>query len=107
MVGSQLDLSLPAAGAVVVAYEPVWAIGTGKNATQADIAAMHGFLRRRLGARGAATRLLYGGSVKPQNAAEILATSDVDGVLIGGASLAATTSGPSPPQPRANSALSP
>ncbi|MDB5364526.1 MAG: tpiA [Rhodospirillales bacterium] len=89
VVGGQLDGSLPASGTVVVAYEPVWAIGTGKNATQADIAQMHGFLRRKLGAPGAATRLLYGGSVKPSNAAEILATGDVDGVLVGGASLAA------------------
>ncbi|GIL38509.1 triosephosphate isomerase [Rhodospirillales bacterium TMPK1] len=89
VVGSQLAGSLPEAGAIVVAYEPVWAIGTGKNATQADIQAMHGFLRSRLGTRADATRLLYGGSVKPQNAAETLATPNVDGVLVGGASLAA------------------
>jgi triosephosphate isomerase (TIM) len=89
VVGTQLEGSLPSAGMLVVAYEPVWAIGTGKNATQADIAGMHGFLRRRLGERGTVTRILYGGSVKPQNAGEILGTSDVDGVLVGGASLQA------------------
>ena len=75
-----------------VAYEPVWAIGTGETATPADAAAAHGTLRgrlaERLGADAAAARpLLYGGSVKPDNAAELLAASDVDGVLVGGASL--------------------
>jgi len=70
----------------VVAYEPVWAIGTGKTPTEADIAAIHAALRE---AAGPATRLLYGGSVKPGNAAAILALPNVDGALVGGASLVA------------------
>lgn len=96
VVGAQLEGSLPAdAGAAntVVAYEPVWAIGTGLIPTVADIAAMHGFIRARLLARlgddGAATRILYGGSVKPDNAVTLMAVEDVDGALIGGASLRA------------------
>ncbi len=77
---------------IVIAYEPVWAIGTGKNATPADASAAHGVLRRRLAERvgdEAARRIpiLYGGSVKPANAAELLAAPDVDGLLVGGASL--------------------
>jgi triosephosphate isomerase len=76
----------------VIAYEPVWAIGTGKTATDADVAAMHGFIRQWLGAhldhaRGVA--ILYGGSVKAANARAILSTPDVGGVLVGGASLTA------------------
>jgi triosephosphate isomerase len=76
---------------LILAYEPVWAIGTGVNATPADAAAAHGFLRQRLAARigdrAAAVPILYGGSVKPENAAELLAAGDVDGLLVGGASL--------------------
>ena len=73
-------------GDAVLAYEPVWAIGTGRTATPEQAQAVHGFLRQRV---GAATRILYGGSVKPQNAAAIFAMPDVDGGLIGGASLVA------------------
>ncbi len=77
---------------LVVAYEPVWAIGTGRNATPAQAAEAHGHLRTRLrqwfGAPAAdACRLLYGGSVKPDNIAELIRQSDVDGALVGGASL--------------------
>ncbi|HWT10924.1 MAG TPA: triose-phosphate isomerase [Roseomonas sp.] len=89
VVRAQLAGSLPdgfAAAGGVVAYEPVWAIGTGKTPTEADIAAIHGALRQ---AAGATTRLLYGGSVKPGNAAAILALPNVDGALVGGASLVA------------------
>lgn len=71
----------------VIAYEPVWAIGTGKTATADDIAAMHAFIRAQIG--NDKIRILYGGSMKPANAAEILATPNVDGGLIGGASLKA------------------
>ncbi|GIL00612.1 MAG: triosephosphate isomerase [Alphaproteobacteria bacterium] len=91
VLGAQLDGSLPSAPAVVVAYEPVWAIGTGLTPTMADIAEAHHFVRERLVARhgpaGRAMRILYGGSVKPANAAEILAIDHVDGALVGGASL--------------------
>jgi triosephosphate isomerase (TIM) len=97
VIGRQLDGSLPdaATGAnLVVAYEPVWAIGTGLTPTPADIAAAHGFIRQRLssryGAAGATVRILYGGSVKPDNAAELLAVAEVNGALVGGASLKAT-----------------
>jgi triosephosphate isomerase len=70
----------------VLAYEPVWAIGTGRNATPEQAQAVHGFLRRKVPAQ---TAILYGGSVKPQNAAALFAMPDVDGGLIGGASLVA------------------
>jgi triosephosphate isomerase len=70
----------------VIAYEPVWAIGTGRNATPEQAQAVHAFLRRHVGGE---TPILYGGSVKPQNAKEIFAMPDVDGGLIGGASLVA------------------
>jgi triosephosphate isomerase len=70
----------------VLAYEPVWAIGTGRNATPEQVQEVHSFLRKRVPAQ---TRILYGGSVKPQNAAAIFAMADVDGGLIGGASLVA------------------
>ena len=70
----------------VLAYEPVWAIGTGRNATPEQAQEVHAFLRRQVGAH---TPILYGGSVKPQNAAQIFAMPDVDGGLIGGASLVA------------------
>lgn len=80
------------AACILIAYEPVWAIGTGVNATPDDAAAAHGVLRRRLAQRiGAAAAgavpILYGGSVKPDNAADLLAADDVDGLLVGGASL--------------------
>jgi triosephosphate isomerase len=94
---SQLRLSMPEAakqkGAVVeIAYEPVWAIGTGRTPSTADVAEMHGALRRALTGlvwEPQAVRLLYGGSVKPSNAAELMAVPDVDGALVGGASLKA------------------
>ena len=93
IVGAQLSGSLPEGFAGVVAYEPVWAIGTGRTPTEADVAAMHGFIRaalvRQLGAAGQTLRILYGGSVKPSNAASLLAIPDVGGALVGGASLVA------------------
>ena len=101
VVGGQLDGSVPegVAGAdLVVAYEPVWAIGTGLTPTTAQIAEVHGALRARLsarmGAEGASVRLLYGGSVKGSNAAGIFAVADVDGALVGGASLRASDFSP-------------
>jgi triosephosphate isomerase (TIM) len=97
VIGAQLDGSVPdgaTGAATVIAYEPVWAIGTGRLATTAQIAEVHAFLRARLirrfgAATGGAIRLLYGGSVKPDNAAQIFAVPDVDGALVGGASLTA------------------
>ena len=97
VVGKQLEavLSSGAAslGRAVVAYEPVWAIGTGRTATPQQAQAVHAFLRGKVAARdadvAARLRILYGGSVKPANAAEIFAMEDVDGGLIGGASLVA------------------
>lgn len=96
VVAAQLAASIPdAAGQheVVVAYEPVWAIGTGRTPSLDDIAAMHDTIRARLrerfGATGETIRILYGGSLKPQNAREILAINNVDGGLVGGASLLA------------------
>jgi triosephosphate isomerase len=96
VVGTQLDGSIPdgATGEnLVVAYEPVWAIGTGLTPTPDDVAEMHGFVRRclaaRFGAAGSDVRILYGGSVKPSNAGELLPVPDVDGALVGGASLKA------------------
>lgn len=84
-----------ASEALVVAYEPVWAIGTGKVAGPAEVVEAHGIVRRlleaRYGVKGAETRVLYGGSVKPDNAAEILALDNVDGLLVGGASLQAAS----------------
>ena len=93
VVSAQFDASLPKgeASRLAVAYEPIWAIGTGKIPTMADIAEMHAALRQRLvaayGEQGRQVRILYGGSVKASNAAEIFAVSDVDGALVGGASL--------------------
>ena len=93
MVGAQLAGSLPAGFAGVVAYEPVWAIGTGRTPTEADVAAMHAFIRGRLvdlcGPAGATLRILYGGSVKPANAAALMGLPEVGGALVGGASLVA------------------
>jgi triosephosphate isomerase len=88
VVGRQLDAVLTQSklGNAVLAYEPVWAIGTGRNATPEQAQAVHEFLRKKAGGE---TRILYGGSVKPQNAAAIFAKPDVDGGLIGGASLVA------------------
>lgn len=100
VIGAQLDGSVPAdatAATLVVAYEPVWAIGTGRTPTIAQIAEVHDFLRTRLtakiGPQAAGVRLLYGGSVKPSNAAEIFAVPHVDGALVGGASLKAADFG--------------
>ncbi|THD35156.1 MAG: triose-phosphate isomerase [Sphingomonas sp.] len=96
VVTAQIAGSLPdgaAADWLSIAYEPVWAIGTGRTPTVADIAAMHGAIRTKLrsiiGAEADAMRLLYGGSVTPDNAQELLGASDVDGALVGGASLTA------------------
>ncbi len=96
-VSAQLDASLPVSIAdparFAVAYEPIWAIGTGKVPSVADIGEMHAALRSRLiaafGEPGDRVRILYGGSVKASNAAEIFAIPDVDGALVGGASLKA------------------
>ncbi len=94
-VMAQLDASLPAEANennLVVAYEPVWAIGSGKTPTHNDIAEMHGAIREKLKeklADGANIRILYGGSVKPENAGDILNIPNVNGALIGGASLQA------------------
>jgi triosephosphate isomerase len=78
---------------LVIAYEPCWAIGTGRTPTPADVAEVHGFIRKRLrtrfGSDGAGMRILYGGSVKPGNATEILTVDNVEGALVGGASLKA------------------
>ncbi|MBX9776744.1 MAG: triose-phosphate isomerase [Xanthobacteraceae bacterium] len=96
VVHQQTQTSLPDganAKNLVVAYEPVWAIGTGLTPTPADVAAVHGFIRRHLetryGAAGNDIRILYGGSVKPSNAVELLHVPNVDGALVGGASLKA------------------
>ncbi len=93
IVGGQLAGSLPDGFAGVVAYEPVWAIGTGLTPTEAEVAAMHGFINGRLAARfgaaGQGMRILYGGSVKPSNAAALLGLPHVGGALVGGASLVA------------------
>lgn len=98
VVSRQLDAVIEAVGVqalarAVVAYEPVWAIGTGKTATPAQAQEVHALIRGRVAARDAAVaqglRLLYGGSVKPNNAAELFAMADIDGGLIGGAALVA------------------
>lgn len=100
VIGAQLLGSLPLGATeanTVIAYEPVWAIGTGRTPTLAEIADVHLFLRARLtarmGADAMAVRLLYGGSVKPSNAVEIFAVANVDGALVGGASLKAADFG--------------
>ncbi len=98
VIESQVRESLPetapeaAEASLVVAYEPVWAIGTGLTATPSDVAEVHGHIRKLLielygNDTGSAIRILYGGSVKPGNAAELMAVGDVDGALVGGASL--------------------
>jgi triosephosphate isomerase len=96
VVGRQLAGSLPdgaTAANLVVAYEPVWAIGTGRTPTPKDVQDVHGFIRdqltQRFSGEGTRVRILYGGSVKPSNAAELLAVPNVNGALIGGASLKA------------------
>jgi triosephosphate isomerase len=96
VVRKQIDGSLPdavTAENLVLAYEPVWAIGTGLTPTPADVAEVHGFLRERLNSRygsaGPGIRILYGGSVKPSNAKELMAVPHVNGALVGGASLKA------------------
>jgi triosephosphate isomerase (TIM) len=96
VVGGQLEQSLPTnatAANTVIAYEPVWAIGTGLVPTIADVAEVHAALRSaliaRLGAEGAGMRILYGGSVKPSNARELMSVPNVNGALVGGASLKA------------------
>ena len=97
VVAAQLEGSLPrgngVAEKVTVAYEPVWAIGTGRTPTSGEIGAMHRSIRQRLeaiyGDGAAAVRILYGGSVKPDNAAELLKADEVGGALVGGASLTA------------------
>ncbi|MFA5119895.1 triose-phosphate isomerase [Zavarzinia sp.] len=102
VIGRQLAGSIPdgaTAANTVVAYEPVWAIGTGRTPTNDEIVDVHSFMRARLTERFGAgvaggVRLLYGGSVKPSNAAVILKLADVDGALVGGASLKAADFGP-------------
>lgn len=97
VVGLQIDGSIPWSappGRLIIAYEPVWAIGTGLTPTPRDVEAMHGFVRARLEAgfgagKSELTRILYGGSVKPGNAAALLRVANVDGALVGGASLKA------------------
>ena len=96
IVGAQLAGSLPdgcRAADTIVAYEPVWAIGTGLTPTAADVAEVHAAIRaalsKRFGAEGEAMRILYGGSVKASNARELMAVANVNGALVGGASLKA------------------
>jgi triosephosphate isomerase len=95
VVGGQLAGSLPdGTGDIAVAYEPVWAIGSGLTPSTADVAQVHDFIRRELATRygtaaAAGMRILYGGSVKPANAGELMRIQNVDGALVGGASLKA------------------
>ena len=101
VVTGQLAASLPSESngqQTVVAYEPVWAIGTGRTPSVDDVAEMHAAIRQKLiallGREGATLRILYGGSVKPSNALELLSIPDVDGALVGGASLKAADFAP-------------
>jgi triosephosphate isomerase (TIM) len=101
IVTDQVRASVPVGGTgakMAVAYEPVWAIGTGRTPSTADVAEMHAAIRATLvellGEAGQGVRILYGGSVKPSNAAELMAVSDVDGALVGGASLTAADFAP-------------
>jgi triosephosphate isomerase len=94
--GGQLNVSLPdnsRADNLVVAYEPIWAIGTGLTPTAKDVEQIHEFIRnllmKRFSGEGLRMRILYGGSVKPSNAAELMAVANVNGALVGGASLKA------------------
>ncbi|MEM1045146.1 MAG: triose-phosphate isomerase [Pseudomonadota bacterium] len=97
VVADQVAASVPDAAepsGTIIAYEPVWAIGTGRTPTTDDVAEVHAMIRDRLESRfgtdGSAIRILYGGSVKPANAAELMGVSNVNGALVGGASLKAT-----------------
>jgi triosephosphate isomerase len=97
VVAGQLSGSIPEdarANDTIIAYEPVWAIGTGLTPTRDDVAAVHAMIRQELerlaGAEGCAMRVLYGGSVKPDNASELMSVADVNGALVGGASLKAS-----------------
>ncbi len=93
VVGRQIAASLPDGFAGAIAYEPIWAIGTGRTATEADVALVHLHIRAalldRLGEGGRSLRILYGGSVKPENAGALLRVAEVGGALVGGASLKA------------------
>jgi len=92
-VGTQLDGSLPGAADLAIAYEPVWAIGSGLTPQPKDVSEVHGLIRDRLrshyGEKAEQVRILYGGSVTPANAGELLAVTNVNGALVGGASLKA------------------
>ena len=94
VIGEQLKAVIDHVGreamtSAVIAYEPVWAIGTGRTATPDQAQEVHGFIREQLGEQGAAMRILYGGSVKAANAEELFSQQDIDGALVGGASLVA------------------
>ncbi|TQV74510.1 triose-phosphate isomerase [Exilibacterium tricleocarpae] len=94
VIGEQLKVVIEACGRdafsqAVIAYEPVWAIGTGRTATPKQAQEVHAFIRDQLGEQGLGVRILYGGSVKGANAADLFAETDIDGALVGGASLKA------------------
>lgn len=97
VVISQLENSIPSSAVIaktIIAYEPVWAIGTGRTPTASDVAVVHAAIRsaleKRFGQQGETVPILYGGSVKPSNADELMGVENVDGALVGGASLKAT-----------------